>query len=422
MAIAALAQVEIPKPEKAVDRYAFEYSGGMRQRAMIAMALSCQPDVLIADEPTTALDVTTQAEILDLMKSLQRELNTAIMFITHDMGVVAEIADEVVVMEKGYVVEKGNIHQIYNAPHHVYTKKLLTAVKRLNQPASTKVRPCTQAQNILQIRDLSLRFEKKEGFFQRITDVTKAVDGVSFDLKEGESLGIVGESGSGKTTLGRCIARVYDPNSGVINYKGQDLMQANASALRETRKRMRMIFQDPFASLNPRMTVKQIIAEPLIINKLANLAELEEIISTILSQVGLDPNMMERYPHAFSGGQRQRIVIARAIALKPELIIADEPTSALDVSIRTQVLDLLLQLQAEMGLSFIFISHDMAVIRYFCDRVAVMYRGQIVEIGETEQIITSPQHPYTKALLSSVPIPDPTLRGTRQRHRYEPDS
>jgi peptide/nickel transport system ATP-binding protein len=252
--------------------------------------------------------------------------------------------------------------------------------------------------------------------------VTKAVDGVSFDLKEGESLGIVGESGSGKTTLGRCIARVYDPNSGVINYKGQDLMQANASALRETRKRMRMIFQDPFASLNPRMTVKQIIAEPLIINKLANLAELEEIVSTILSQVGLDPNMMERYPHAFSGGQRQRIVIARAIALKPELIIADEPTSALDVSIRTQVLDLLLQLQAEMGLSFIFISHDMAVIRYFCDRVAVMYRGQIVEIGETEQIITSPQHPYTKALLSSVPIPDPTLRGTRQRHRYEPDS
>jgi len=356
------------------------------------------------------------------MKSLQRELDTAIMFITHDMGVVAEIADEVVVMEKGHVVEKGSIHQVYNAPQHVYTKKLLTAVKRLNQPASTKVRPCTQAQNILQIRDLSLRFEKKEGFFQRITDVTKAVDGVSFDLKEGESLGIVGESGSGKTTLGRCIARVYDPNSGVINYKGQDLMQANASALRETRKRMRMIFQDPFASLNPRMTVKQIIAEPLIINKLANLAELEEIVSTILSQVGLDPNMMERYPHAFSGGQRQRIVIARAIALKPELIIADEPTSALDVSIRTQVLDLLLQLQAEMGLSFIFISHDMAVIRYFCDRVAVMYRGQIVEIGETEQIITSPQHPYTKALLSSVPIPDPTLRGTRQRHRYEPDS
>ena len=252
----------------------------------------------------------------------------------------------------------------------------------------------------MQIRDLSLRFEKKEGFLQKVTDVTKAVDGVTFNLKKGESLGIVGESGSGKTTLGRCIARVYNPNSGVINYKGQDLMQANASELRETRKRMRMIFQDPFASLNPRMTVKQIIAEPLVINKLVNLKELEEYVSTILSQVGLDPKMMERYPHAFSGGQRQRIVIARAIALKPELIIADEPTSALDVSIRTQVLDLLLQLQAEMGLSFIFISHDMAVIRYFCDRVAVMYRGQIVEIGETEQIISNPKHPYTKALLS----------------------
>ena len=422
MAIAALAQVEIPKPEKAVDRYAFEYSGGMRQRAMIAMALSCQPDVLIADEPTTALDVTTQAEILDLMKSLQHELDTAIMFITHDMGVVAEIADEVVVMEQGRVVEKGDTHQVYNAPRHSYTKKLLTAVKRLTQPATAKVSSSKRAKDILQIRDLSLRFEKKEGFFQKVTDVTKAVDGVTFNLKKGESLGIVGESGSGKTTLGRCIARVYNPNSGVINYKGQDLMQANASELRETRKRMRMIFQDPFASLNPRMTVKQIISEPLIINKLFNFKELEEYVSTILSQVGLDPKMMERYPHAFSGGQRQRIVIARAIALKPELIIADEPTSALDVSIRTQVLDLLLQLQAEMGLSFIFISHDMAVIRYFCDRVAVMFRGQLVEIGETEQIISNPKHPYTKALLSSVPIPDPALRGTRQRHRYEADT
>ena len=339
-----------------------------------------------------------------------------------EKAVVAEIADEVVVMEQGHVVEKGDTHQVYNAPQHSYSKKLLTAVKRLTQPASAKVSSSKRAKDILQIRDLSLRFEKKEGFLQKVTDVTKAVDGVTFNLKKGESLGIVGESGSGKTTLGRCIARVYNPNSGVINYKGQDLMQANASELRETRKRMRMIFQDPFASLNPRMTVKQIIAEPLIINKLVNLKELEEYVSTILSQVGLDPKMMERYPHAFSGGQRQRIVIARAIALKPELIIADEPTSALDVSIRTQVLDLLLQLQAEMGLSFIFISHDMAVIRYFCDRIAVMYRGQIVEIGETEQIINNPKHPYTKALLSSVPIPDPALRGTRQRHRYEADT
>ncbi|MXU64881.1 ABC transporter ATP-binding protein [Oceanomicrobium pacificus] len=422
MAVEALKQVEIPNPDKAVDRYSFEFSGGMRQRAMIAMALACRPDVLIADEPTTALDVTTQAEIIDLMKSLQTELGMAIMFITHDMGVVAEIADEVVVMEKGHVVEKGDIHQIFDAPQHPYTQKLLGAVKRLEEPAEAKVRPTGDQGDILRVEDLHLRFEKKEGFFQRVTDVTKAVDGVSFTLKRGEALGIVGESGSGKTTVGRCIARVYDPNSGVIDYAGQDLMAAGDAQLRESRKQIRMIFQDPFASLNPRMTVKQIIAEPLIVNGIASGQELEDRVAKLLTEVGLDPSMMERYPHAFSGGQRQRIVVARAIALEPKLVIADEPTSALDVSIRTQVLDLLLKLQAEMGLSFIFISHDMAVIRYFCDRVAVMYQGRIVEIGETEQIITDPQHPYTKALLSSVPIPDPSLRGTRQRHRYQADA
>ena len=418
MAVDALAQVEIPTPEKAVDKYSFEFSGGMRQRAMIAMALACQPDVLIADEPTTALDVTTQAEILDLIKNLQNDLGMAVMFITHDMGVVAEIADEVVVMEKGHVVEKGDIHQIFDAPQHPYTQKLLDAVKRLDQPAAAKVRPAPDADEILRVEDLHLRFEKKEGFFQRVTDVTKAVDGVSFNLKRGEALGIVGESGSGKTTVGRCIARVYDPNAGVIDYEGLDLVTAGPSALRDTRKQIRMIFQDPFAALNPRMTVKQIIAEPLIVNGIARGQEIEDRVAKLLTEVGLDPGMMERYPHAFSGGQRQRIVVARAIALEPRLVIADEPTSALDVSIRTQVLDLLLRLQAEMGLSFIFISHDMAVIRYFCDRVAVMFKGRIVEIGETEQIIDNPQHPYTKALLSSVPIPDPSLRGTRQRHRY----
>lgn len=417
MAVDALAQVEIPKPEKAVDRYAFEYSGGMRQRAMIAMALACRPDVLIADEPTTALDVTTQAEILDLMRDLQRDLGMAIMFITHDMGVVAEIADEVVVMEKGHVVEQGETFRLFAAPQHPYTQRLLGAVRRLEEPATAKVRPAPDARPILTVDDLHLHFEKKEGFFQRVTDVTRAVDGVSFTLREGEALGIVGESGSGKTTVGRCIARVYDPK-GQIDYAGQNLVTAEGRALRDARRQIRMIFQDPFASLNPRMTVKQIVAEPLVVNGLARGQELEDRVAKLLSDVGLDPGMMERYPHAFSGGQRQRIVVARAIALDPKLVIADEPTSALDVSIRTQVLDLLLRLQAEMGLSFLFISHDMAVIRYFCDRVAVMYRGQIVEIGESEQIITDPQHPYTRALLSSVPIPDPTLRGTRQRHRY----
>jgi peptide/nickel transport system ATP-binding protein len=421
MAAEALAQVEIPNPKEALDKYAFEFSGGMRQRAMIAMALSCRPDVLIADEPTTALDVTTQAEILDLMKALQTDLGMAIMFITHDMGVVAEIADDVVVMEKGHVVESGGVDQIFNRPEHPYTQRLLGAVKRLDEPAAAKVRPSHDAAEILKVEGLELRFEKREGFFQRVSGVTKAVDGVSFSLRQGEALGIVGESGSGKTTVGRCIARVYDPNAGLIDYRGQDLAAMPQGQLAEARKQIRMIFQDPFAALNPRMTVKQIIAEPLIVHNIASGSELEDRVAGLLQDVGLDPGMMERYPHAFSGGQRQRIVIARAIALEPKLVIADEPTSALDVSIRTQVLDLLLRLQAERGLSFIFISHDMAVIRYFCDRVAVMYRGQIVEIGETEEIIQNPQHPYTKALLSSVPIPDPGLRGTRKRHRYVPE-
>ena len=417
-----LEQVEIPKPKTALDQYPFEYSGGMRQRAMIAMALSCHPDVLIADEPTTALDVTTQAEILDLMRKLQSELGMAIMFITHDMGVVAEIADDVVVMEKGHVVERGETRALFAHQSHPYTKKLLGAVKRLELPADAKVGPKPGAPDILRVDDLRLHFHKRQGFLQRITDTTKAVDGVSFNLKHGEALGIVGESGSGKTTVGRCIARVYDPTAGAIGYHGADLVAANRAELKTYRQQIRMIFQDPFASLNPRMTVKQIIAEPLVVNGLANGPELEDRVGMLLQQVGLDPGMMERYPHAFSGGQRQRIVVARAIALEPKLVIADEPTSALDVSIRTQVLDLLLRLQADLGLSFIFISHDMAVIRYFCDRVAVMYRGRIVEIGETEQIITDPQHPYTKALLSSVPISDPALRGTRQRHRYREDA
>ncbi|MCE2524071.1 MAG: ABC transporter ATP-binding protein [Rhodobacteraceae bacterium] len=413
-----LEQVEIPRAERALDQYAFEFSGGMRQRAMIAMALSCHPDVLIADEPTTALDVTTQAEILDLMGRLQRELRMAIMFITHDMGVVAEIADDVVVMEKGHVVERGETHALFSRQSHPYTEKLLGAVKRLDQPADAKVGPEPDAPDILSVVDLKLHFHKRAGFLQRITETTKAVDGVCFNLRMGEALGIVGESGSGKTTVGRCVARVYEPTDGSISYRGADLVAAEKEELKRYRKQIRMIFQDPFASLNPRMTVKQIIAEPMIAYGDAKTQDLEERVASLLSEVGLDPGMMERYPHAFSGGQRQRIVVARAIALEPKLVIADEPTSALDVSIRTQVLDLLLRLQAEMGLSFIFISHDMAVIRYFCDRVAVMYQGKIVEIGETEQIITDPQHPYTKALLSSVPISDPSQRGTRQRHRY----
>ena len=418
IAVDMLRQVEIPDPEKAINRYAFEFSGGMRQRAMIAMALCCHPDVLIADEPTTALDVTTQAEILDLIATLQRDLGMAVMFITHDMGVVAEIAHDVVVMHKGRVVERGDVDAIFNAPREAYTQRLLGAVKLLSGKARNKTPVPADAPSILTTRDLAMHFEKRTGFFQRVTDRTRAVDGISFELRQGETLGIVGESGSGKTTVGRCIARVYEPTGGEISYRGKDLMTAGAADLEPVRREIRMIFQDPFASLNPRMTVKQIIAEPLVINQGMAGSELDRRVGSLLERVGLDPAMRERYPHAFSGGQRQRIVIARAIALDPKLIIADEPTSALDVSIRTQVLDLLLELQRDLGLSFLFISHDMAVIRYFCDRIAVMYRGRIVELGDTEQVITDPQHPYTQALLSAVPSADPALRGTRKRVRY----
>jgi peptide/nickel transport system ATP-binding protein len=354
------------------------------------------------------------------MRGLQDELGMAIMFITHDMGVVAEIADNVVVMEKGVVVENGDVAQIFDAPRHPYTQRLLAAVKRLDSPAPLKAAPPAQARSILSVKDLELQFEKKEGFMGRKTSVVRAVNGVSFELREGEALGIVGESGSGKTTVGRCIARVYDPK-GSITYDGTELVTADQAQLRQMRRELRMIFQDPFASLNPRMTVEQIIAEPMLVNKVAPPGEIKARVAKLLTDVGLSPAMMERYPHAFSGGQRQRIVVARAIALDPKVVIADEPTSALDVSIRTQVLDLLLELKAQLGLSFIFISHDMAVIRYFCDRVAVMLQGRVVEIGETDQVINAPQHPYSQALLSSLPISHPAQRGTVKRVRYQPE-
>ncbi len=422
IAAEALEQVEIPNPAESLDRYPFEYSGGMRQRAMIAMALSSHPDLLIADEPTTALDVTTQAEILDLIASLQRRLNMAVMFITHDMGVVAEIADDVVVMERGRVVERGGVEEIFRSPTQDYTRRLLGAVRRLETRAKRPARPPEDPEEVLRVEELRKHFVSGGGLFGKAARAVKAVDGVSFSLREGEALGIVGESGSGKTTVGRCILRAIEPTSGKVWYRDADILAASPPALRAVRRQVRMIFQDPYASLNPRMTVKQIVAEPMLVNADRSLGDVGERVAELLSAVGLDPDMMERYPHAFSGGQRQRIVVARAIALTPRIVIADEPTSALDVSIRIQILDLLLRLQSEMGLGFVFISHDISVIRYFCDRVAVMYRGRIVEIGDTERVITDPRHPYTKALLSSVPVTDPSLRGTRTRHRYDPEA
>jgi len=414
-----LEQVEIPSPGKAVDRYTFEFSGGMRQRAMIAMALACNPSLLIADEPTTALDVTTQAEILDLMRQLQKSHGMAVMFITHDMGVVAEIADQVIVMHRGKVVENGPVDAIFHAPAADYTRMLIGSVTKLGHTADIRLQraPIAAAvEPILQVRDLTMVFAGAKSS-------VKAVDNVSLSVLPGESLGIVGESGSGKTTMGRCLLRVYEPAAGTIDYRradgsSVDIVTADRQTLKQCRREMRMIFQDPVGSLNPRMTVAQIVGEPLLVNGLATGRDLDDRVADLLANVGLDPAWRERYPHAFSGGQRQRIGIARAIALNPRLIVADEATSALDVSLRAQMLDLLLNLQDKLGLSFVFISHDIAVIRYFCDRVAVMYRGRIVETGATDQVCDAPVHAYTQALLSAIPQPDPRARGMHRRFRY----
>jgi peptide/nickel transport system ATP-binding protein len=418
-----LAQVEIPDPQKMADRYTFEFSGGMRQRAMIAMALAGNPDILIADEPTTALDVTTQAEILDLIKRLQVSRGMAMLLITHDMGVVAEVADEVAVMRFGRIVERGPVDAIYHAAKHPYTKQLLASTLKLTHHQEGKVPAIAKAaespQPILSVRNLS----KVYGWAGRNSKPLRAVDDASFDLYPGENLGIVGESGSGKTTLGRLILRTVEPTSGSVTFRGNqgeeiDVTKLGKRELRHFHREVRLVFQDPFASLNPRLTVKEVIGDPLVVNGLAKGKALEARVAELMKLVGLDPMMMERYPHAFSGGQRQRIGIARALALDPKIIIADEATSALDVSIRSQILDLLLDIRQRLNLSFLFISHDISVIRYFCDRVAVMHRGRIVEIGEAEQICTAPNEAYTKSLISAVPNPDPRDKRMLHRQRF----
>jgi len=423
--IELLTQVEIPRPEQTIDRYPFELSGGMRQRVMIAMALACNPEILIADEPTTALDVTTQAEILDLIRGLQRRYGMAVLFITHDMGVVAEIADEVAIMRRGKLVESGPVRQIFSRPREPYSQALIGSVLRLQKPrevdAGSGSTPA--AAPILTVRALGKRFEPRRSLFGKAPDPINALVDVDLELHEAECLGIVGESGSGKTTLGRCIMRLMQPSSGKVVYRRRDgtetdLADLDTPALRRVYREIRMIFQDPFGSLNPRLTVRQAIAEPLLINRTIPREKIPGRVADLMETVGLDPGAMERYPHAFSGGQRQRICIARALALDPRIIIADEATSALDVTIRLQILDLLLSLRERMKLSFIFISHDMSVIRYFCDRVGVMYKGRLVEIGTSEQICTRPSHAYTRALLSAVPVPDPARRSIASRHRY----
>ena len=420
--IELLRQVEIPNPDTAIDRYTFEFSGGMRQRAMIAMALAADPEILIADEPTTALDVTTQAEILDLIKRLQVSRGMAMLLITHDMGVVAEVADTVAVMHYGRIVETGSTDAIFYDPKHAYTRSLLRSTVKLeqNQRSHAAAAPvATAPAPVLSLRNLSKTYGASTGWLGGNSNPIRAVDAVSFDLYPGENLGIVGESGSGKTTLGRLILRTVEPSSGTITYFGQDkpveITGLSKHELKSFHRDVRLVFQDPFASLNPRMTVKQVIGDPLVASGKAKGAALERRVAELLELVGLDPMAMERYPHAFSGGQRQRIGIARALALDPRILIADEATAALDVSIRAQILDLLLDIQKRLELSFIFISHDISVVRYFCDRVAVMHRGKLVEMGTAEQICTDPQEPYTRSLISAVPNPDP--RNKRMLHR-----
>ncbi|WP_127753555.1 ABC transporter ATP-binding protein [Devosia sp. 1566] len=423
--IELLRQVEIPNPDKMVDRYTFEFSGGMRQRAMIAMALAADPDILIADEPTTALDVTTQAEILDLIKRLQVSRGMAMLLITHDMGVVAEVADAVAVMRYGRIVEAGSAEDIFHDARHPYTVRLLNSTVKLeqNQRTAARAETSTQArQPVLSVRNLSKVYGASSAWFGGNSHALKAVDDVSLDLYPGENLGIVGESGSGKTTLGRLILRTLEPSAGTVTYHGagapMDVTALSKQGLKAFHRDVRLVFQDPFASLNPRMTVKEIIGDPLYVSGKMRGAAIEARVAELLTLVGLDPMAMERYPHAFSGGQRQRIGIARALALDPKIIIADEATAALDVSIRAQILDLLLDIQQKLGLSFIFISHDISVVRYFCDRVAVMRLGKLVEVGTAEQICTQPQHPYTQSLISAVPNPDPRNKRMLHRTRY----
>ena len=430
--IRLLEKVRIPAAKSRFHEYPHRFSGGMRQRVMIAMALACKPKLLIADEPTTALDVTIQAQTLELIKTLQEEEGMSVLFITHDMGVVAEIADRTVVMYNGDEVETGATEDIFANPKKPYTKALISAVPRLGSMIG-KERPMrfpvvdrntgesdvpvevpdtvkAAERPVLEVAGLTTRFEIRGGLLSAVKGRVHAVENVSFSLMAGETLALVGESGCGKSTTGRSVMRLIEPLAGSVLLDGVDVLKLNQHDLREQRKRMQMIFQDPFASLNPRMNVGTAVAEPLLINNLASRSEARDKVADLLKRVGLQPEMANRFPHEFSGGQRQRICIARALAVEPRLIVADEAVSALDVSVKAQVVNLMLDLQARMGLGYLFISHDMAVVERVSHRVAVMYLGEIVEIGPRESIFQNPQHPYTKRLLAAVPIADPARR------------
>ena len=424
-----LERVRIPEAARRLKQFPHELSGGMRQRVMIAMAMLCEPDLLIADEPTTALDVTVQAQVLDIMDELKAETGAAIALITHDMGVVARMADRVQVMKHGEYVEGGDVYDIFRSPKHEYTQMLLDAMPRIDQPDKPghEALPPREAigedKPLLVADDVKVHFPVVVGggLFPK-TKPLKAVDGVSFELKEGETLGIVGESGCGKSTLARAVLRLVPASAGAVSWIGKDLLSMKPRALEEVREDLQIVFQDPLASLNPRMTIGASIAEPMLtFRKTMSSKEREAEVKAMMERVGLDPNMINRYPHELSGGQNQRVGIARAMILKPKLVICDEAVSALDVSIQAQIIELLIGLQKDFGLSMMFISHDLSVVREVSHRVMVLYLGRIVELADREAIYTDARHPYTKALISAVPIPDPEIEKTRERLKLTGD-
>ncbi len=486
-AVEVLELVGIPDAAGRARDYPHAFSGGMRQRVMIAMALANEPRILIADEPTTALDVTVQAEILDLMRSLQQELGMAMVFVTHDLGVVADICHDVAVLYAGQVVEHAGVDHLFSAPAHPYTAGLLASMPQAtpagrplaiipgevprpeDQPPACRFAPrCPHVQArceaalvplyragaassrcvrvgelplrgvvstvddrsprqrpspldlphrapLLEVRGLSKSFPVQRGVLRRTVGRVQAVDGIDLDIGAGETLGLVGESGSGKSTVARLILRLVEPSAGSVRLNGQPIHSLAAAPLRQARRQMQIVFQDPYSSLDPRATVGATVAEPLLVHEDLSSAEREERVIELLGRVGLGRHCLDRYPHEFSGGQRQRIAVARALALEPQLVVCDEPVSSLDVSTQSQVINLLMRLQRELGLSYLFIAHDLSVVRHISDRIAVMYLGRIVEVGDAEEVYLRPTHPYTQALLSAIPLPDPGAQRRRRR-------
>ncbi|MCC5889862.1 MAG: ABC transporter ATP-binding protein [Alkalibacterium sp.] len=405
--------VGIPDVDTRYDQYPFEFSGGMRQRIIIAIALACKPKLLIADEPTTALDVTIQAQILDLLKDIQEKTGTSILLITHDFGVVANMCEKIIVMNKGRVVEHGTTKDIFSAPKEDYTKKLLAAIPNLHAEKSEESKAklkeiyTGKREKLIEVKELAKHFPlgRKE--------ILKAVNSVSFDIYKGETLGLVGESGSGKSTTGRTLLRLHEATSGETVYEGSDLNTYKKKQMKEMRKRVQFVFQDPYSSLNPRKKVEDIIGEALDIHKLSkSKKDRRKRVEDLLELVDLEKSFSQRFPHEFSGGQRQRIGIARALAVEPEFIVLDEPLSALDASVQAQIVDLLEDLQKKLNLTYLFIAHDLATVKQLSDRVAVMYKGNIVELADSEELFQNPVHTYTKRLLSAIPVPDPHYEAT----------